>query len=482
LGRESPYSDALTWFENRALVTIGCGTTCGCLGDERSLREYLVADETARRLRDAGHAVVSLLVDDSLDPLDYRQLRIALNKDESLINKWAGWCGKPIAYVPDPWDCHSSYAAHIEESLLDRLHGLDCYPNLISTHTLYEGGLYAPYVQYVLRNYDRIMEFLNEHFPGYQPETLFRVLCDECGCIDQTKIERIDANNITFYCQHCEKSHTVSLDEVKGKLNWKLDCAVRWVILNIDTEPFNKAYLEPQTGSFVVAQEISKTFFGGHDILPLHYGLVHVDKSVSYKLLSTLPGDVLRTVFVERATADLTITTDYVLNIASRCQVDFGLSYLDCIRQLVPMWLLRPQALTDRQRELVAQGIRFAEDFLGQEIALQLPTRERVEDTPLNILIAMHGFLLDIIRLREKCGPSWDAFFEPTIQLINSLGDHKRLVISHLRAMLGQKQGVPASKFLFLVPLNYLCALEYMLELRLYPFRSDSAFTGRLAA
>jgi hypothetical protein len=482
VGRESPYSDALAWFENQTLVTVGCGTTCANLGDERDLREFLVADETARRLREAGHVVISLLVDDSLDPLTYRQLRIAANKDELLIGKWASWCGKPIAHIPDPWDCHASYAAHFEEALLDRLYGLGCHPNLVSTASLYEGGLYSPYVQQVLRHYDEIMGFLTERFSGYQPETLFWVLCPLCGCIDETQIEGIDSRDLRYYCRRCETPGSLPLDEVRGKLNWKLDCAVRWVLLNIDAEPFSKAYLEPRSGSFVVAQEVSKTLFGGHSVLPLRYGLVKMERSLSYRLLPSLPGDVLRSLFTERPTADVAITPDYVLNVASRCQVEYGLSYLDCVKQLVPMWLLRPQSLTDRQLDLVAHGIRFAEDLLAQEVALQLPIRESVEDVRPDHVRTMHRFLVDILRLRDSGTTPWEAFREPAKQLITSLGDSKHQIISGLRAILGQKQGVPASRFLFLIPVNYLQALEYVLHLRSAAVREQLPVTERLAA
>jgi hypothetical protein len=190
-------------------------------------------------------------------------------------------------------------------------------------------------------------------------------------------------------------------------------------------------------------------------------------KSLGARLLASMPGDVVRSLFTERATSDIAISADYVLNVASRYRVEYGLSYLDCIKQLVPMWLLRPQSLTDRQRDLVAHGIMFAGDFMGQEIALQLPTRERVEGIHPEALSVMHGFLVDVMRLRRNAGACWEAFCEPAKQLTGSLGDRKGEIVSSLRAILGQKQGVPASRLLFLLSMEYLQALEYMLDLRL---------------
>lgn len=477
-----PYSDAITYFKDQALVTIGCGTTCTCLGDERNLREFLIADETAKKLREAGHSVVSLLIDDNLDPLNERHLRVAFNKNEQLIEKWLEWCGKPLAHVPDPWGCHSSYSAHFEDALLERLQGLGCHPNVISTSTLYDGGLYAPYVKQVLTHHDEIMDYLSQRFKGYTPERLFWMICPECGYIDETKMEKIGPSDITYTCNRCGGHGSVSIDEVKGKLNWKLDCAVRWVLLNVDAEPFNKAYLEPQSGSFVVAQEISKKYFGGHDVLPLHYGLVKMDKSVSYKLLNSFPSDALRHLFTQKGTADLKITPEFVMNLASRHQTGYGLSYLECIKQLVPMWLLKPHALTEYQRELMSQGINFSSEYLDRKLSLQLPTREVVEEIDNDSLEVMHNFLVDVIELRETSGVCWDTFCGSAKQLVASLGEHKHAVVSHLRAMIGQKQGVPAARLLFLLPLEYLKNLEYVLDLKLESVGETWSVQPRLAA
>ena len=47
MASESSYGELLRQFQDQAVVTIAAGTTCGCLGDERNLREFLVADEAA---------------------------------------------------------------------------------------------------------------------------------------------------------------------------------------------------------------------------------------------------------------------------------------------------------------------------------------------------------------------------------------------------------------------------------------------------
>ena len=462
-----PYEEVLNRFKHQQVITIATGATCAYLGDERNLREFLVAEEMARWLRRAGHTVLFFLIDDSLDPLNIRQLRIAVNKDEKLIERFKGWCGKPIAHLPDPWGCHESYASHFEEELLKRLHRLDCHPTLVTTAKLYERGVYAPYVRLVLERHDEIMEFLSTRFQGYRPQKLFWVLCPHCRYIHATEIRSVRHQSINVYCHHCEQEADVPIAEIQGKLNWKLDCAVRWAVFKVDVEPFNKSYMEPETGSVAVAQGLSEEFFGGHPVHPLHYGLVKMEKNLSYKLLESLPSEVLRPLLTERPAADIKLTRDLVITMASRHQVLPQLSYLEFIKQLLPMWLLTPHSLSPEERDLVAHGMAFREHFLDAEARPLLPSRTHFEREQPAVLGAVLSLLIQVLYLRRS-NLSWEEFQEPVKEIVDTLGEHKKAALHRLRLIVGQKQGLPAARFLFVLPLDYLQLLEYMLELHLY--------------
>jgi hypothetical protein len=463
-----PDDEHLAQFADKPVITIAAGATCAYLGDERNLREFLVADETARRLRQKGHTVFLLLIDDSMDPLNARQLRVAVNKDETLLERFKSWCGKPIAHVPDPWGCHESYAAHFEDQLMCRLHALDCHPTLVSTAKVYERGMYAPYVRTVLERHDEILTFLRNRFPGYQPDRLFWALCPHCGHIDETRITAVKGECVFTYCQRCRRAAATPIDAIQGKLNWKLDCAVRWTLFHVDAEPFNKAYLEPQTGTYVVAQELSRRFFGGHGVRAIPYGLVKMEKGLGYKLLEALPGGLLRNLLLKRPAADITLTRDLMLTAASQHEVEEGLSYLDFVKQLLPMWLLTPESLTTGQRDLVAHGMAFSRHFLQEEVGLQLPSREHLEQEDPAILSRAHALLVRAIRARQEAGSSFDAFDALMKPAIHALGSAKKAVLLRLRRLVGQERGLPALRFLFLLPLSYLQTLEFLLELYLH--------------
>ncbi len=237
----------------------------------------------------------------------------------------------------------------------------------------------------------------------------------------------------------------VPFDVLQGKLNWKLDCAVRWALFNIDAEPFSKAYLEPQTGTYQIAQALSRQFFGGQDVLPLHYGLVKMDKQFSYKLLESLPSGALRDLLVKRPSADITLTRDLVVTAASRHEVLPGLSYLDFVKQLLPMWLL--DASTLEQREPATHGVAFAKHFLDSEVCLHLLAREHFEGEHFPVLGAVHTLLRQVIGLRRAACPSWEAFRESVKQLVDSLGGNKKAALHRPRRIVGQEQGLPVARF-----------------------------------
>jgi len=242
---------------------------------------------------------------------------------------------------------------------------------------------------------------------------------------------------------------------------------VRWALFKVDIEPFTKSYLEPETGSFAVAQGLSQEFFGGHPVHPLNYGLVKMENKFSYKLLESLPPAVLRSLMVERPAGDLNLTRDLTVTTASRHKVMPDLSYLDFTKQLLPMWVLTAHSLSAEQRDLVAHGIAFRKHFLDAGTQPHLPARVHFEKENPAVLGAVLSVLIQVISLREN-NATWEEFEGPAKEAVNALGDCKKQALHFLRTIIGQKQGLPAARFLFALPLDYLQLLEYMLELHMY--------------
>ena len=454
-------------FRDKHTITVATGVTCSYLGDERNLREYLVADEVVKALRAHGHVVHYFCFDDDLDPLSFRQLRVAVLKDPDLVTKYEPFCGKPACDIRSPFDPNSTWSEYFEGKFKDRLSALDCHPNVVSVSRMYERGLYAPYIKQVLVHQDRIREYLSQNFPAYQPEKLFWAICPTCGYIDGTQILDVNTSSVEIACQRCLCQTSVAFEDLRGKLNWKLDCAARWAMFKVDAEPFSKAYLEPNAGSFFVARGLSKTFFGGSDVTPIQYGSVSMSTSLSYKLLESLPSNVFRNLMVRHPRTDLDITEERILTEANKVEVLPGLSFANLVKQLLPAWILDSKDLTAEQRELMMKGMAFARSFERKDIKPYLPNRSHLEGVPVDILRQIQSVIQQVILHRKAFGMNYDSFVGPAKAAIERLGDQRREVTTHFRKIIGQEAGVPNSRYLFLLPISYLMNLESLIDLYL---------------
>jgi hypothetical protein len=167
----------------------------------------------------------------------------------------------------------------------------------------------------------------------------------------------------------------------------------------------------------------------------------------------------------ERPATDVNLTRDLIVTTASRYGVLPGLSYLDFIKQLLPMWLLTQEKLTPSQRDLVANGISFSKHILGAEVRLQMPKRDLFLGESPHVMQEVKSLLREVVRLRDEEDPAWEDFQGAVRMIIDSMGSHKGQALHRLRIMVGQEQGMPAARFLYVLPIDYLQVLEYMCDL-----------------
>lgn len=452
-------------FRDQHTITVATGVTCAYLGDERNLREYLVADEVVKALKANGHLVHFYCFDDDLDALTFRQLRVAVNKDPDLVAKFEPHCGKPISDIRSPFSTEVSWAGYFEKEFVSRLSSLGCNPNLVSVSSMYDRGLYAPYVRQVLLHQDRIWSYLGEKFPTYRPEKLFWPICPMCGYIDGGTIDSADNCGVQISCQRCLRQCGVAYEELRGKLNWKLDCAARWAMFNVSAEPFSKAYLEPIAGSFYVAQGLSTTLFEGSEVVPIQYGSVTMDNSLSYKILDCLPSKIVRSLFVKNYKSDLDLTEQRVATEANREELFPDLTFAAMVKQLLPAWSLDSGELTPEQREWMGKGIQYSKHFENREIKPFLPNSGHLDGVPIDVLKQIQSIIHQVVIMRKSLGLSYDEFVGPAKAAIEKLGNQRQQVIRHFRTIIGQDQGVPNSRFLYMLPSSYLMNLESLIDL-----------------
>lgn len=450
-------------------VVVATGFTTSFLGDERTLREFVVGDHLRTLLLDRGENAVLYLVNDTCDPLRPRQLRLGVGKNERLIQQLTSFCGRPVAEVPDPWECHPNYAEHHCDDLLRRLHSLDIHPVVIDTYRAYKAGHYAPYVATTFANYEQMREMLASRFPKLATRRLFRPQCPRCSCIDATEIQMLEGTEVAFSCARCSIVTRRDVAELPGKLGWKLDCAARWNILGIDLEAFSKHHVEA-LGTFEVARFLSETFFGGRVPKPSNYGHVRISRELSGRLLETLPPKVLKAMLLRHVGRDLDITREQVLGFCQSYTIHSGRSYFDYVRQDVPREALRsarwatseaPPPSPTGSSSLLEYGIRFARFFHGREYGLKAPNSGIIaaaDDQTLETARDVLGYSLDVRRGEDHEQSNARVLIKSRLL---SYGKCPKLY-RFLREVLGQTEGPHVSSLLVTLPSEYLVTVQLL--------------------
>lgn len=435
---------------------IATGFTTAFLGDERTLREFIVGDHLRDKLSEKGKDAVLYLINDSYDPLNYRQLRVGVNKDERLIKKFEGYCGRPIAEVPDPFDCHESYSGHFANALVERLSSIGVHPVLFDSYQAYQNGYYSDFISTTFSNYNNIQESLSEKFNNFTIRNLFRCQCPECLCIDGTTILNVSSQKVLFACERCGKESKQDVTEIRGKLSWKLDCAARWNLYGIDMETFSKAHLE-ELGSVEISRYMSRHFYGGKIPAVVRYGDVKISSELSYKLLEILPPPVFKGLFTSNLMRDVSLTRDYVENYSRKFIIHSGMSYVDYVKRELPKDAILNETghQQDKDKSLVKYGNKFSMFYYGKEYGIRLPDLNAVISAPQTTAQIANEIILYSLTIRNTVLPK-DASIGG---LIKSYLFERKIsgeVYRYLRCMLGQNDGPNITTLLSIMPVDFL--------------------------
>ena len=219
-----------------------------------NFREIITTDLIAKALQKKGKSVKFLYSWDDFD----RLRKIPPNVDK----KWVDYIGMPISNVPDPFNCHESYALHFEKELEKGIEGLGFDVEYIRQSEVYGSCKYAKEIRRALNNKDQAIKILNK----YRKEPLkedwipLTVYCEKCGK-DSTKVLGYDGDfKIKYECD-CGYSDEVDFSK-RGivKLPWRLDWTMRWNYEKVDFEPGGKDHSTPG-GSYDTGKQIIKAIW-----------------------------------------------------------------------------------------------------------------------------------------------------------------------------------------------------------------------------
>lgn len=254
-----------------------------------NLREFITPHFVAEELRRRGVPVRHLHSWDDFDR--FRKVPVGVPAE------WAEHIGRPLTAVPDPWECHASWAEHFKAPLQDALCELGVEMEEVSQTEMYTSGAYRDQVLLAVSRRDDIEAVLAQHRTkkvaagddasdqeaadladsvANEDDALasgsgsdeaiarfpYRPYCRQCGRDTVTTTAYDDATTtLSYTCASCGFSGTTDLStDTDGKLVWKVDWPMRWAYESVNFEPAGRDHMTPGS-SYTVGTEIVRSIF-----------------------------------------------------------------------------------------------------------------------------------------------------------------------------------------------------------------------------
>ncbi len=263
-------------------------------------REALTTDAIAWGVRQRGRKAKHVHVVDNFDPLRKRYDFLPESYE-----KYVGW---PVCLVPDPFDCHESYATHFTEEFKVSAGQMGVEMEVLyAERDLYKTGRMAPYIEQALAKIPEIKRILKEVSHRDLPDDWapIQILADSKS-FNEWRYVSIDTKTKTIRYRTPEGAEgDLSYVDGRVKLNWRLDWPARWALLGVDVEPYGKEHAT-KGGSYDTGAALIREIFGAEPPLPVPYDTINLigeTKKMSSSLgnfvtadqaLEIMPAEVLR--------------------------------------------------------------------------------------------------------------------------------------------------------------------------------------------
>ena len=164
---------------------------------------------------------------------------------------------KPLSQVPDPLDCHESFAAHNNAALRRFLDDFGFSYDFVAASDAYSSGRFDDTLRAVLTHYNAIVDVMLPTLGAERRLTYSPVLpiSPATGKVLQVPLIAFDAAAGTIRYRD-ENGGEVEQSALRGaaKLQWKVDWAMRWVALGVDYEMSGKDLIESVVQSSKIAR------------------------------------------------------------------------------------------------------------------------------------------------------------------------------------------------------------------------------------
>ncbi len=261
---------------------------------------------------------------------------------KGISEKFKDYIGMPLSSLPDPWNCHKSYAEHFESKLEEEIKKIGIEVEYISATELYKNGTFVENIKTSLEKTEKIKEILNKFRKEPLPKDWLPInlYCEKCGK-DSTKIKYLGDYKLSYKCK-CGFENEIDFRKTTDAVNlkWRVDWPSRWKFFGVDFESSGKEH-KSAGGSWDTAILISKEVFGYEPPLGPMYEFIHLkgqkEKMSSSKgnivtisqLLKIFKPSIIRFLYTQRLNKTIFIPFDFdiykVYNDFDRCEkIYFG--------------------------------------------------------------------------------------------------------------------------------------------------------------
>lgn len=227
-----------------------------------------------------GDAVRAYGIKMALENMGYHSELIAYSDDMDGLRKvpegLPEWLkehlAKPVSTIPDPYECHSSYGAHMSGMLTDALDKLEIKYRFQSGTETYKQGLLVQQIDTILSNARYIGEKIEElvgqeKFKNVLP---YFPICENCKRIYVAETYEYvkEEKKVLYRCkgtkmgkgfvEGCGHEGAADIRTNDGKLGWKVEFAARWNAFSIRFEAYGKDIMNSVKVNDWVADEVLK--------------------------------------------------------------------------------------------------------------------------------------------------------------------------------------------------------------------------------
>jgi lysyl-tRNA synthetase class 1 len=168
----------------------------------------------------------------------------------------ASYLSQPVSRIPDPFGpCHNSFASHMVALLGTFLEPVEVEYELLRSSEMYTSGRFDHGLRLIIAKHREIMAIVaptlrEENRAGWSP---IMPLCPQCGQINSTLVTAYHPERATveLSCQRnfggsngCGYTGEQSILGGLAKVQWKVDWALRWYVLNVDYELYGKDLID----------------------------------------------------------------------------------------------------------------------------------------------------------------------------------------------------------------------------------------------